>query len=186
MAEAFGSPNGVQNPSPILEGDGCFTCDGSSVGSSSGSDGYINARWTAGLTGLFRGPWDINFGGVLTAREGYIRGLNVRPSSIDGVRRRYVINNFDDYRFENLFQMDLRIGKEFRLPAGIGFEVSADAFNVTNARTVLWQDYELTPRTTGGRWLRRHSRGRTPSTSAGMSPRRARSGGAWSSTTRRR
>ena len=46
--------------------------------------------------------------------------------------------------------MDLRIGKEFRLPAGIGFEVSADAFNVTNARTVLWQDYELTPRTTGG------------------------------------
>ena len=143
-------PNGVQNPSPILEGDGCFTCDGSSVGSSSGSDGYINARWTAGLTGLFRGPWDINFGGVLTAREGYIRGLNVRPSSIDGVRRRYVINNFDDYRFENLFQMDLRIGKEFRLPAGIGFEVSVDAFNVTNARTVLWQDYELTPRTTGG------------------------------------
>jgi hypothetical protein len=138
----------IQNPSPLLEGDGCYTCDGSAVGSSSGSDGYINSKWSYSLSGLYNGPWGINFGGVVTGRQGYIRGFNVRTaSSVDGVRRRYVVNNFEDYRFPNLFQLDLKIGKEFHLVKGTSLEFSVDAFNVTNERVVLWQDYELIPQT---------------------------------------
>jgi hypothetical protein len=134
--------NGVQNPSPILEGDGCFTCNGSAVASSSGSDGYINSRWAYSLTGIYQAPLGIDLGVVVTGREGYINGFN-RRERVDGVFRRYVINNFDDYRFPNLFQLDLRVAKQFRMPGGFGFELSADAFNVTNERTILWRDYEI-------------------------------------------
>jgi hypothetical protein len=143
--------SGIQNPSRLLEGDGCYTCDDSTVASSSGSDGYINSRWSYSLTGTYRAPWDIKVGAVLTGRDGYIRGLNVRTaSSVDGVRRRYVINDFDDYRFDDLMQLDFRVGKEFRLPGGFGVELAIDAFNVTNERTILWRDYEIIPATSGG------------------------------------
>ena len=135
-------PDGIQNPSPILEGDGCYTCDGSAVASSSGSDGYINSRWAYSLTGLYQAPFGIDLGAVVTGREGYINGFN-RRERVDGVFRRYVINEFDDYRFPNLFQLDLRVAKKFTMPAGFAFEASLDAFNVTNERTILWRDYEI-------------------------------------------
>jgi Carboxypeptidase regulatory-like domain/TonB-dependent Receptor Plug Domain len=139
--------NGVQNPSPILEGDGCFTCDGSAVASSSGSDGYINSRWAYSLTGFYQAPLGIDLGVAITGREGYINGFN-RRERVDGVFRRYVINDFEDYRFPNLFQLDLRVAKRFGAPGGFAFEISADAFNVTNGRTILWRDYEIAAPTT--------------------------------------
>jgi hypothetical protein len=139
--------SGIQNPSPILEGDGCFTCDGAPVASSNGSDGYINSRWSYSLSGIYQAPWAINLSGVITGREGYINGFN-RRVRVDGVNRRYVINDFDDYRFPNLFQLDLRAAKEFSAPGGFGVELSVDAFNVTNERTLLWRGYEIAAPTT--------------------------------------
>jgi hypothetical protein len=138
-------PGAIQNPGRILEGDGCYTCDDSAVASSGGSDGYINARWSYSLSGLFQAPLGINIGAVVTGREGYINGYNLRSPNINGARRRYVINDFEDYRFSNLFQLDLRVGKEFALPRGRSFEVSVDGFNITNERTILWRDYEIVP-----------------------------------------
>jgi hypothetical protein len=134
----------IQNPGRLLEGDGCYTCDDSMVGSSSGSDGYINARWTYSLSGLYQGPWGLNFSGVVMGREGFINGYNIRTPSVDGVRRRYVVNEFEDYRFGNLFQLDLRLAKEFAF-RGATFEVGVDAFNITNERAILWRDYEIIP-----------------------------------------
>lgn len=135
-------PRGVQDPSPLLQGDGCYTCDGSAVASSSGADGYINARWSYSLTGLYQLPWQFNVGAVITGREGYINGLNRRVRGADRVFRRYVIPEFDDHRFEDLFQVDLRLAKELGLRRGVNLELAVDAFNVTNERTVLWQGYE--------------------------------------------
>ncbi|HEY0788615.1 MAG TPA: hypothetical protein VGE86_08215, partial [Thermoanaerobaculia bacterium] len=139
-------PNGVQDPSPLLIGDGCYTCDGSAVASSSGSDGYINAEWSYSLSGLYQAPWDINLGAVVTGRQGYINGYHIYPESrVDGEWKRLVINNFDDYRFDDLFQLDVKVGKLFQLARGISFEASVDFFNVTNERTVLWRGYEIVP-----------------------------------------
>lgn len=146
-------PNGVQNPSPLLEGDGCYTCDDSAVASSNGSDGYINSRWAYSLSGIYQAPWAVNLSAVITGREGYINGYHRRErpdNTIDRTFRRYVINDFEDYRFPNLFQLDLRVAKEFRMPGGFGFELAADAFNVTNERTILWRDYEIVAPGTGG------------------------------------
>jgi len=138
--------DGIQDPSPLLIGDGCYTCDGSAVASSSGSDGYINADWSYSLSGLYQGPLGLNFGAVATGRQGYINGYHIYPDSrVDGEWKMLVINDFDDYRFDNLFQLDLRVGKEFKLPRGTAFEVSVDVFNATNERTILWRDYEIVP-----------------------------------------
>jgi hypothetical protein len=137
--------NAIQNPGEILEGDGCYTCDDSAVASSSGTDGYINARWSYSLTGLYEAPFGINLGAVVTGREGYINGYNLRSPNADGSRRRYIIDNFEDHRFSNLFQVDLRLAKSFAVGANRSFEISIDGFNVTNERTILWRDYEIVP-----------------------------------------
>ncbi|MGZ8851898.1 MAG: outer membrane beta-barrel protein [Thermoanaerobaculia bacterium] len=133
----------IQNPSPLLFGDGCFTCDGGAVASSSGSDGYINARWSGSLTGIYQLPWQMTFGTVITGREGYINGFNV-SQRVDRVTRRYVINKFEDYRFPNLYQVDLRLARQIRVAGNTGVELSVDAFNVTNQRAILWRDYTVT------------------------------------------
>ena len=64
---------------------------------------------------------------------------------VDGAWKRLVINDFDDYRFEDLFQVDLKIGKEFQVSRGIALEVAVDVFNVSNDRAILWRDYEIVP-----------------------------------------
>jgi hypothetical protein len=139
-------PGGIQDPSPLLIGDGCYTCNGSAVASSSGSDGYINADWSYSLSGLYEAPFGINLGAVVTGRQGYINGYHVYPESrVDGAFKALVINDFDDYRFDDLFQLDLKVGKEFALPRGVGFEVAMDLFNATNERTILWRSHEIVP-----------------------------------------
>lgn len=137
----------IQNPSPLLQGDGCYTCDGGAVASNGGSDGYINSRWAYSLTGLYQAPWNVMFGAVMSGREGYINGYNIRQR-VDRVQTRYVINKFEDYRFPNLFQLDLRAAKQFAMTAGTGLELAIDAFNVTNGRTILWRDYTVPLRST--------------------------------------
>lgn len=138
-------PRGIQNPGKILQDDGCYTCNGSPVASSGGTDGYINARWAYSLSGLYEAPWGIHLGAVVTGREGYINGYHIRSPDADGERRNYIINDFDDYRFSNLMQVDLRVAKEFSFGGGRSFEISVDGFNITNERTILWRDYEIVP-----------------------------------------
>ena len=136
----------IQDPSPLLIGDGCYTCDGSAVASSSGSDGYINAEWSYSLSGLYQGPWGFNLGAVVTGRQGYINGYNIYPEArVDGEWKQLVIGDFDVYRFDDLFQLDVKVSREFQLPRGIGFELAVDLFNATNQDTILWRDYEIVP-----------------------------------------
>ncbi|HVR42174.1 MAG TPA: TonB-dependent receptor [Thermoanaerobaculia bacterium] len=137
-------PRGIQDPNRLLQGDGCFTCDGSVVASSSGVDGYLNSRWSAALNAVHQFPWELTFGAALTAREGYIIGYH-RRERIDGERKQILVADFDAFRLPDLFQMDLRLAKDFRLGRGIGFQLALDLFNATNERNVLWRGYELFP-----------------------------------------
>lgn len=135
-------PAGIQNPNRLLEGDGCYTCDGGTVASSGGSDGYINARWAGALSGIYQFPFDITFGAAATFREGYILGY-YREYDLNDERKDILVADFDEFRLPDMLQVDLRIGKTFNLPAGIGLQIAADLFNATNERTILWRGYEL-------------------------------------------
>lgn len=140
-------PNGVPNgqPTPILSGSSCATCIGTTTFASNGGvNGYINARWSAALNGVYQFPHQISLGMALTGREGYLipyrRVLNTR----DGFGSQSIlVSGFDQFRLPNLYDVDLRVGKTFSFYRGTGLEVSADVFNAFNQQTVLWRDYRL-------------------------------------------
>lgn len=132
--------DGIVDPTPFLEGDSCTVCDDAAVASSGGADGYINATWSYSLNGVYQLPFQFTVGAAVIGREGYIIPRFHRQR-IDGVNRQLLIGEFDDERLEDVFQVDLRLAKDFGLPAGFKVNLSADLFNATNERAILWRNY---------------------------------------------
>ncbi|HUJ15361.1 MAG TPA: carboxypeptidase regulatory-like domain-containing protein, partial [Thermoanaerobaculia bacterium] len=133
------------DPTPLLSGSSCSTCVGdNTVASNGGVDGYINSRWAAALNGVYQFPHQIILGAAITARDGYIIPYFRRVNAHDGFGNKNVlVSGFDQFRLDNLYQLDLRVAKTFRIVRGAGLELSADLFNATNQNTVLWRDYRL-------------------------------------------
>ena len=113
-----------------------------SAGSGKGQR-FLQSSWSANLTGLYQiapnRPWGFNLSGAVQAREGYptpyfYNGL----STSDGVSRGInVVDDFSDFRLDDLVTLDLRIEKEFALSAAVNFTFGLDVFNVTNEGTEL-------------------------------------------------
>lgn len=132
------------DPTILLSGSSCFSCAGTTtVASSGGSNGYINSRWAGAINGLYEFKWGISTGAALSAREGYIIPYYRRVRTSEGYGNRSVLlSSFDNYRLPNMYNLDLRVAKEFRF-SGFGATVSADLFNATNQQTVLWRDNRM-------------------------------------------
>lgn len=140
-------PGGIVDPTNLLAGYGCSSCDGSIVvegsGTGSGNKGgvYINSRYSYNLTGLLQLPWDVSFGASLAGREGYPIPYYVRVSTPRGEGSKSVlVDGVDPQRHEDVLNLDLRLGKEFRM-GPVGVTISADVFNVTNERTELQRQH---------------------------------------------
>ena len=132
------------DPTRQVLGDSCSNCDGSAVASDGGADGYINSRWSFSLNGVYQLPYRINLGAAVLAREGYVIPYYFRRNVRDGFgNKRILLTEFDDNRLDDVINVDLRVGKEFALPGGIGLEVGLDLFNATDERTVLWRDNRM-------------------------------------------
>jgi hypothetical protein len=115
---------------------------GLAVASDSTNPGY-DARWQFNLTGMYQAPFGINVGANLFAREGYSIPYYVRVRARDalGSSNRYSIQigRVDDYRLDNVYELDLRFEKTF--PIGpVQVTASLDVFNVPNANTVTYRD----------------------------------------------
>ena len=130
------------DPTETLTPQGCSNCDGeivvegSGVGSGAKGSVYINSRWSYNLTGLYQFPWDITFGAAVSGREGYPLPYYHRASS-----RSMLIDGVDPVRVDDVFNLDLRVAKDIKFPAGIGLTLSVDAFNVTDERTILQRQH---------------------------------------------
>lgn len=102
----------------------------------------MNSRWLVKLDWLVGLPLKINFAGVITAREGYI---SPQIATLVGEYKRWwdnekpviLLQEFGTSRYPNFFQLDLRLERGFNLGHYGRLYVSIDAFNVTNADTVL-------------------------------------------------
>jgi hypothetical protein len=142
VAGAYGS---------LLVNTGCIGsgCDGEviaeqSVGSGGKGNIFINAGWTANVTGLYQLPAGFSVGAAFTAREGYpIPWIHTIATGLSTGNRSLLIKGFDD-RLDDIMNLDLRIAKEFRIADLAGLTLSADIFNVTDERTVLQRDRQLT------------------------------------------
>jgi hypothetical protein len=153
------------NPTPFRTGSGCLNCDGADVvqgsGTISGSKGavWINSEWAVNVAGVYQIPVvEANFGLNFTMRQGYpvLYAHQVYlEEDILGVSKAVIpgnvlVSDVTEHRLPNPYSLDLRLAKDFRFQ-GVGVELSVDAFNVTNERTILQRDADIINRNNGRR-----------------------------------
>jgi hypothetical protein len=137
--------NAFVDPTHLVAGDSCSSCDGDVVGSSGGVGGYISSRWAYSFNAVYEAPFKLMFGAAVIGREGYIQPFYRRVNNRDGVGSKniMVVDEFGSNRLPNLFNLDLRVARDFALTSAMTVNLSIDLFNVTNERTVLWRDNRL-------------------------------------------
>lgn len=137
--------NGFVDPTAIVEGDSCSSCDGDVVASGGGVGGYINSRWSYSLNSVYEAPFKLMFGAAVVGREGFVLPYYRRVNNRDGVGNKnvMVVEEFGENRLPNMFNLDLRVARDFHIASDVVLNLSVDLFNVTNERTVLWRDNRL-------------------------------------------
>jgi hypothetical protein len=138
-------PNGFVDPTALVSGDSCTVCNGDVVGSDGGVGGYINSRWAYSLNGVYEAPFKLMFGAAVVGREGYILPYFRRINNRDGIGNKQVmvVDEFGSSRLPDMFNLDLRVARDFAMPYGAILNLSVDLFNVSNERTVLWRDNRM-------------------------------------------
>jgi hypothetical protein len=108
-----------------------------SAGSGAFGNDFINAKWQANMTGLYVAPWEINIGASLSVRQGYPSPLRDNVTGLRGGDLAVVLSDIGTVRFSNVYELDLRVAKDFRIANRLGLTVSGDLFNAPNKRTIL-------------------------------------------------
>jgi hypothetical protein len=121
---------------------GPTACPGGQVAPSFANSGqfanaFINAKWEFNIAGAYVAPWDINLGANLNARQGYPVPLRDTVTGLNGGNVVAVLDPVGSIRFQNVYELDLRVAKDFRFYNRVGMTVSGDLFNVPNKRTIL-------------------------------------------------
>jgi hypothetical protein len=146
--EHFSDVNGIYdtngNPTPTvtepLKDGGQFAPQ--SGGSGSGSI-YINAKWQFNANGLYQAPYGIELSANVFGRQGYPMPL-FRQQSLgsDGGLQVLVSPQIDSFRYDNLWDTDARVAREFKVNA-VKLRLIGDVFNLFNANTVLVRNNNL-------------------------------------------
>ena len=143
-ATAFANPTPALPGSTVVSG-GPGRCPGGQVAPQSAGSGafgndFINAKWNLNLTGAYIMPWDINLGASLAARQGYPRPFRSNVSGLPGGTVGVMLEPMGNVRFDNVYELDLRVAKDFRFMNRVGMTVSGDLFNAPNKRTILQRE----------------------------------------------
>jgi hypothetical protein len=145
--EFYEGPGAVQNPTRS-DTDGAGNLSGPQADGgqyaprSSGSgkgDTIIGAKWQVVANTLFQLPAGFELSGALFGRQGHPFAVVFNQSLGDDGAVRILANELpelDARRYDNVWNLDLRLAKNFRL-GGSSFTVSADAFNVLNNDVIL-------------------------------------------------
>jgi hypothetical protein len=109
-----------------------------SAGSGKG-DTTIGASWQVVANALVQLPWDFELSGSLFGRAGHPRPINFRISyGLDGLIRGLADGqSLDTVKYPNLWNLDLRLAKTFKMGERASVVASADLFNVFNSNTEL-------------------------------------------------
>lgn len=146
----------IVDPTRLRTAYGCNICDGADVvyqsqGSGNKTAVWVNSEWAINVAGVYQIPVvETNFGVNFTMRQGYpvLYGhiANVEEDVLGApaeiLKTLLLTDNPTDHRLPNPYSLDLRLAKDFRF-RNVGFEVSVDAFNVTNERTVLQRSADV-------------------------------------------
>jgi hypothetical protein len=127
------------NPTPT---DGDPLVDGGLVapigGQGAGKLVYYTASWQVSANVLYQIGRDIEISASTLYRQGYPMPYYVpSDSGGDGTLFTLAVDRVDQFRLPDLFDLDLRLSKEFRVGRRGYFTLIADAFNVLNKGTTL-------------------------------------------------
>jgi hypothetical protein len=107
----------------------------------SGKNYYTNARWQVNFNALYQLPAGFEVAGNLFGRQGYPVPvyLQLDTGGLDGVLNVLAVGEADDIRLPDLWNLDLRLAKNFRFGAA-NLMVGAEVFNALNANTDLYRN----------------------------------------------
>jgi len=144
--DAFANPTPQLNSTGIVNGfaaaGGPPACPGGQVAPQSAGSGafgnvFLNSKWNFNANGVYVAPWDIHVGANFFVRQGYPAPLRASVTGVTGGNPTVVLEQIGDTRFDNVYQLDLRLSREFRVLGRGGFTLIGEVFNATNERTVL-------------------------------------------------
>jgi hypothetical protein len=93
------------------------------------------------VSGSYMLPGQVSFSGFLSVRSGHPRARQLIVSralvpTLTRASQTVALERNDDLRYERVNQLDLRLGRVFRM-ASFKFEPFVDAYNLMNANTIL-------------------------------------------------
>jgi hypothetical protein len=130
--DALGNPTPLDTE-PLVDG-GPFTVRSAASGI---GEMFLHGKWQVSANALYVLPYEIEVAGSLFGRQGYPFPV-YREISLgrDGSRRVLVSPNLDSIRYDDLWNLDLRVARSFTIGRA-STEFMADLFNVMNANTAL-------------------------------------------------
>jgi len=106
---------------------------------------FINSSWQFNVSGLYQLPFGFQVGANFFGRQGFVLPYFVRVVTHDTRDSRPLlqIGRADDYRLGNVYELDLRLEKAFRIASSLTVTASLDCFNVLDRTTVLRRDLNV-------------------------------------------
>jgi hypothetical protein len=109
-----------------------------STGSGAKDSVFLSNEWQFYLNAMYQLPLGFNVAGAFFGRQGYPINWFERVTGLgDQETRDVAVSDLDDQRYDNVYNLDLRIEKVVPITQSANLTVSADLFNVTNEDTVL-------------------------------------------------
>ena len=132
------APESIQNPNNLWNWGGQNDDGGLATAVSPKANVWLNAAWQFNLNGLYRGPWGLTLGANLYGRQGYPRPYKVVVDTGDVANSEWslLIDDMDTYRYSDVYQLDLRLQKEFRI-GPVTVTPAVELFNVANSNTLV-------------------------------------------------
>jgi hypothetical protein len=108
-----------------------------STGSGDKSSVFLSSKWQFSMNAMYQLPLGFNVAGSFYGREGYPLNWWRRITGADGVQRDLAVSDLEDQRYDNVYELDMRLEKVVAITASANLTISADVFNVTNEDTIL-------------------------------------------------
>jgi hypothetical protein len=98
---------------------------------------FINGKWMVNLNGLYQLPWQLEVAANVYGKQGTpIPPVAPASLGLDGSHNVLLVSEIDDLRLDNLWNVDLRLAKNF-LMGRSNINLTADLFNVFNNNVEL-------------------------------------------------
>jgi hypothetical protein len=109
-----------------------------STGSGDKGSVFLSSKWQFYLNAMYQLPLGFNIAGAFFGRQGYPINWYRRVAGVGNSETRDVaVSDLEDQRYDNVYDLDLRLEKVVPITQSANVTVSADVFNVTNEDTVL-------------------------------------------------